>query len=176
MNNPPSPSSDETEVEAPLIKAKGGKKMLILASAVVVLLLAAGCGLWFSGIIPRMLHGKKDASATAIAAALAKENAPPVYVDIPEIITNLNAGPRKTAFVKIKIRIELASADDQKLVNDAMPRIEDLFQTYLRETRPEELHGSIGSYRLREEFISRISIAASPVHVRDVLFTEMFTQ
>ena len=57
-----------------------------------------------------------------------------------------------------------------------MPQIEDLFQTYLREMHPDELSGSIGSYRLREEFIARISIAAAPVRVRDVLFTELFTQ
>ncbi len=176
MNKPPPPSPDEAEDQAPPIKAISSKKKLILAAALVVVVVAAGGGLWFGGIIPTMLHGKKDAAATATAAALAKENAPPVYVDVPEIITNLNAGPRKTAFVKIKIRIELASPDDQKLVNDAMPRIQDLFQTYLREMRPEELRGSMGSYRLREEFISRISIAASPAHVRDVLFTELFTQ
>jgi flagellar FliL protein len=154
---------------------KGGKKKLLLILAPVLLLAGACAGLWFSGILPKLLHGKKDAIAAA-AAYLARENGPPVYVDVPEIITNLNSGPRKTSFVKIKIRIELASPDDQAAVTEAMPRIEDLFQTYLREMRPEELRGSIGTYRLREEFISRISIAASPVRVRDVLFTELFTQ
>jgi len=155
---------------------KGGGKKLIMMIVPVVLLAAVGGGLWFSGILPRMLHGKKADAAIAASLALAAENAPPVYIDVPEIITNLNSGPRRAAFVKIKIRIELASAGDQTAVNDAMPRIQDLFQTYLREMRPEELNGSIGSYRLREEFISRISIAASPVRVRDVLFTELFTQ
>ena len=166
------PVAAPAEAETP---KKGGKRRLILLLAPVVLLAGAGAGLWFSGILPKMLHGKKDSIAAA-AASLAMANGPPVYVDVPEIITNLNSGPRKTSFVKIKIRIELASAADQVAVTTAMPRIQDLFQTYLREMRPEELRGSIGTYRLREEFISRISIAASPVRVRDVLFTELFTE
>ena len=171
MSSPP-PAPDASAAPP----AKGGKKKLVLMLVPLLVLAGAGAGLWFSGILPKMLHGKGDAAAAAAAAALAQGNAAPVYIDVPEIITNLNAGPRKTSFVKIKIRIEVASNDDQKLITDAMPRIEDLFQTYLREMHPDELRGSIGSYRLREEFISRIAIAASPAHVRDVLFTEMFTQ
>ena len=33
-----------------------------------------------------------------------------------------------------------------------MPRLLDLFQTYLREMRPEELRGSQGTYRLRVSY------------------------
>jgi flagellar FliL protein len=155
---------------------KGGKKKLLLLLVPVLLLGGGGAGLWFSGLLPKWLHLTKNNLVQTATTALEIENAPPVYVDVPEIITNLNAGPRKTSFVKIKVRIELASAADQVTVTAAMPRIQDLFQTYLREMRPEELRGSIGSYRLREEFIARISIAASPVRVRDVLFTELFTE
>jgi len=165
----PATTSPAEGGEAP---KKASKKKLILIVAPVLLLVALVAGLWFTGVLPKLLHGKSDAPA----AALADENGPPVYVEVPEIITNLNAGPRRTAFVKIKISIELARAADQKAVTDAMPQIEDLFQTYLREMHPDELSGSIGSYRLREEFIARISIAAAPVRVRDVLFTELFTQ
>ena len=57
-----------------------------------------------------------------------------------------------------------------------MPRLQDLFQTYLREMRPEELRGSAGTWRLREELIARANLAAAPGHVVDVLFTEMLIQ
>jgi flagellar FliL protein len=49
-------------------------------------------------------------------------------------------------------------------------------QTYLREMRPEELRGSAGSYRLREELIARGNIAVAPARISDVLFTQMLIQ
>jgi flagellar FliL protein len=52
----------------------------------------------------------------------------------------------------------------------------DLMQTYLREMRPEELRGSAGTYRLREELLVRASTAAAPAKVSDVLFTQMLVQ
>ena len=52
----------------------------------------------------------------------------------------------------------------------------DMFQTYLREMRPEELRGSAGMYRLREELLARANIAATPAKIIDVLFVEMLIQ
>ena len=42
--------------------------------------------------------------------------------------------------------------------------------------RPEELRGSAGTYRLREELIARANIALQPTRVVDVLFTELLVQ
>jgi flagellar FliL protein len=57
-----------------------------------------------------------------------------------------------------------------------MPRIMDNFQVYLRELRIEDLKGSAGMYRLREELLVRVNAAAAPAKVRDVLFKEMLVQ
>jgi flagellar FliL protein len=62
------------------------------------------------------------------------------------------------------------------VVQAAMPRLLDLFQTYLREMRPDEFRGSAGTYRLREELIARATLAAAPAQVQDVLFTELIVQ
>ncbi len=100
----------------------------------------------------------------------------PSFVEVPEIIANLNTGARKAMYVKLQVRLELAKAEDEATVKATMPRLLDLFQTYLREMRPEELRGSAGSYRLREELTGRANIALAPVRVVDVLFTEMLIQ
>jgi flagellar FliL protein len=42
--------------------------------------------------------------------------------------------------------------------------------------RPEELRGSEGSYRLRDELVGRAAVAAAPAQVRDVLFQELIIQ
>ena len=93
------------------------------------------------------------------------------------MVANLNSDPRRPQLRQAASRgIEVAEPDDVAAVQAAMPRLQDLFQTYLREMRPEELRGSAGTYRLREELIARANIAAAPAQVTDVLFTEMLVQ
>lgn len=180
---------DDAEGAAP---KKGGKKKLIILLAVPLLLAAIGAGLWFSGIAPKLLGmGPKPEPAAeegaeakpgdpAAAGAKAEVKAPPkpaaVFLDMPEIIANLNAGPRRNSFIKLRPKLELARAEDEAAVKAAMPRLLDLFQTYLREMRPEELRGSAGTYRLREELIARANIAVAPAKIVDVLFPEMIVQ
>jgi len=177
---PPAKTADEDAAPA---KAGGKKKLLLLA--VPIVLAAVGAGLWFGGILPPLLGmgGKAEHAAGAHEGAKGEKPAEdeakakaPVFVDIPEIIANLNAGARRTAFVKLHARLELAKAEDDVAVKAAMPRLLDMFQTYLREMRPEELRGSAGTYRLREELLARANVAAAPARVNDVLFTEMLIQ
>ena len=153
-------------------KKKGGRKLLL---AIPVLVVAAGAGGWFSGVIPKMLGHGAPAPHAGSQAGEAKA-APPVYVDIPEIVSNLNVPGKRPSYMKLHAKLEVAAASDEAAVTAAMPRIQDMFQTYLRDMRPEELRGSEGSYRLREEFISRASLAATPARVRDVLFVEMIME
>ena len=157
---------------------KGGKKKLIII--VVVALVAIGAGGWFSGLIPGLLHGKEHEHETAAAAGEGHEGAAaaaaPIFVDIPDIIANLNNGGRRAAYIKLKAKLELARKEDVAIVTAAMPRVTDLFQGYLREMRPEELRGTAGTYRLREELIARTNIAAAPAKVIDVLLVELLVQ
>ena len=52
----------------------------------------------------------------------------------------------------------------------------DHFQVFLRELRVDDLNGSAGIYRIKEELLRRVSIAVYPVEIRDVLFKEMLIQ
>jgi flagellar FliL protein len=168
---------------APDLPGKKGGKSRLLLLAVPVLLAAIGAGLWFGGILPPLLgmgdkahaEAAKDGHVTGMKSADAATH-PPVFMELPELIANLNAGPRRTAYVKIRPRLELARAEDEAAVKAALPRLMDLFQTYLREMRPEELRGSAGTYRLREELLARANIAVAPARVLDVLFPELLVQ
>lgn len=152
----------------------GGKRKLLLIGAGVLLLAGGGGGAWFAGLLP---HGGRHGDGHKEEAhAEAKAPAAPVFLDLPDIVANLNAGPRRAAFIKLKAKLELARPEDQAVVQAAMPRVLDLFQTYLREMRPDELRGTAGTYRLREELVARSSIAAQPAHVLNVLFTELLVQ
>lgn len=151
--------------EAP--PARGGRKKLVLL-ALPLLLAGAGAGLWFSGVF--------GSGHAAEAPRQRVEVPPPAFIDMPEIITNLNVPGRRPVFLKLRSKIEVARGDEAPAVQAAMPRLLDLFQTYLREMRPDELRGSAGTYRLREELLARANIAVAPVRITDVLFIEIIVQ
>src|SRR3546814_1559122 len=79
-------------------------------------------------------------------------------------------------YLKIAISLELTSQEDSVALQNLLPRVVDNFQVYLRELRVEDLRGSAGVQRLREELLLRVNKAVYPIQVRDVLFKEMLVQ
>ena len=147
-------------------KAKGGKRKLLLFGLPLFLSLA-GAGLWLSGVLPGLLGMKKPAAHV--------EGAAPVFVDLPEMLTNLNVTGKRPAYLKVHVKLEIPAADKEG-VAAVTPRLVDLFQTYLRDMRPEELRGAVGTYRLREALLARANVAVAPAHVSDVLFDQLLIE
>ncbi|MBX9594789.1 MAG: flagellar basal body-associated FliL family protein [Roseomonas sp.] len=151
--------------------AKKGKSRLIIIGAAVVVLAGGGAGAAFF-----LQLGPFAGGAAHHDEAGAAQAAPPVFVEIPDIVANLNAGARRPSFVRLKARLEVARREDVAIATAAMPRLQDLFTTYLREMRPEELRGSVGTQRLREELLARANLATRAGTVTDVLFVELIVQ
>lgn len=154
----------------------GGKKKLIIIIAVVLLLAIGGiAAAYFTGLLQpiiELITGEEV--AVEEEEKVEKENA--VFFPLEELIVNLNTGGRKSTFLKIRISLELADGGDISRIESVMPRIMDNFQVYLRELRIEDLKGSAGMYRLREELLTRVNAAVAPAKIQDVLFKEMLVQ
>lgn len=116
-------------------------------------------------------HGKGDSYGTAHGGA----HGQPVYYDIPAILVNLKSA-EKQSFLKLAVSLELKDPDAAKALEGLLPRVIDQFQTYLRELRVEDLSGSEGTFRLKEELLRRVNGAIAPVRVETVLFKEMIVQ
>jgi flagellar FliL protein len=140
------------------------KLILIAGSALLVLAGGGTAGyLLFSG------HKESKAAAASIK--------PVTFVDVPEVLVNLSmTGADRTQYLKVKVVLELPDPAAQPQIQTAMPRVMDAFQTYLRELRPNDLDGSAGLYRLKEELTRRINMAISPNHINAVLFKEIVVQ
>ncbi|MFC4169512.1 flagellar basal body-associated FliL family protein [Teichococcus aestuarii] len=157
--------------KAPKEKTGGGRrKAVLLAAAAVLLLGGGGAGARRGGLLPW------PAPWPGAAAPAEAKAAPPVFVEVPDIIANLNTAARRQTFIKLRAKLEVEGPAQAAALQASMPRLLDIFTTYLRETRPEELRGSAGTHRLREEMMARANVAASPVRVTDVLFVELVMQ
>jgi len=154
----------------------GGKRKLLIIIAVVLLLALGGiAAAFFTGLLQPIIEWITGEEATeGEEKKVDRENV--VFFPLEELIVNLNTGGRKSTFLKIRVSLELADGGDISRIESVMPRIMDNFQVYLRELRIEDLKGSAGMYRLREELLTRVNAAIAPAKVQDVLFKEMLVQ
>jgi len=155
-------------------KRLSGKKLILFVVLPLLLVVGAGAGLWFSGALAPLMSG--GSTAEPVSAAPEKVAAQTVYWDLPDILVNLRTDGPRPSFLKISIALELERAEDRSAIEKVMPRVTDTFQVYLRELRADQLQGSAGLIRLREELLSRINAAVRPARVKDVLFKEMLIQ
>ena len=162
--------SGEIEDLAPAAARMSGRKLVLFIVLPLVLVLGLGAGIYFGGL----MGSGGDAEKTAADDGAQVRQA--IYYDLPELLVNLNAPRRKTNYLKLKVSLELRNPEDIQRLEKVLPRIIDNFQVYLRELRIEDLRGSAGIYRLREELLMRVNAAAQPATIHDVLFKEMLVQ
>jgi flagellar protein FliL len=143
---------------------KSKRKLIMIGAAALVLVL--GGGGWF------FLHGhgeEKHAEAAPVK--------PPVFLDVPDVLVNLSGLPgERVQYLKVKVVLEVKDQSMVAQITPTMPRVMDLFQTYMRELRATDLNGSMGLFRLKEELTRRVNAAISPHQVNAVLFKEIVVQ
>ncbi len=163
---------DEDSEGSDVPKKKLSGKVMVLYIVLPLVLILAGGG---AAVYYFLLSGGEAAGEQL--AEDQKSGQSIVFYELPEMLVNLNTGggKRKT-YLKVRISLELQSADDVQELDLIMPRIVDSFQVYLRELRVEDLQGSTGLMRLKEELLTRLNVTARPIKINDVLFREMLVQ
>jgi flagellar FliL protein len=151
---------------AEAVPSKKGKLKLIIAAAGFLVIIGGGVGAW---MFMSKGHGE-DKHAEAAAK-------PPSYVEVPEIMVNLMGQPgERVLYLKAKIVLEVKEEKQIEAIKPSMPRVSDIFQTYMRELRAGDLNGSAGLFRLKEELTRRVNAAVAPQQVSAVLFKEIVIQ
>ena len=144
------------------------KKMLLIIVPALLLAVGGGAGAYFF-----LKSGKSD-----VAKADEVPLTPPkvAFSDMQDILVNIQSNDGTPAYLKLSVSLELDDDAQKVAIQPLMPRITDQFQAYLRELRLDDLKGSAGVLRLKEELLRRVNVAAAPYHVRDVLLKEMIVQ
>jgi flagellar protein FliL len=147
--------------------APKGKLKLIIAVAGLLVIIGGGTGTWF-------LFFRHPAEEVRAEAAAPK---PPSFVEVPDMLVNLVGAPgERVQYLKVKLVLEVKEEKLVEAIKPSMPRVTDIFQTYLRELRPTDLNGSAGLFRLKEELTKRVNAAVAPIQITAVLFKEVVVQ
>ena len=176
MSDETADDSAEEAVAEELPKKSGAMKMIIMIVLPLLILGGAAGGLFAGGMLDGLLGIEQEVEEEHAEVEQKAGPTPGFFYELPDMVVNLNSGNRRQNFLKLSVSLELASEKDVVTVERILPRIVDNFQIYLRELRIEDLRGSAGLYRLREELLRRVSAAAAPAEIRDVLFREMLVQ
>jgi len=147
--------------------SKKGKLKLLIAVGGFVAILGAGGGAW---LFMMRGHGEEK-------HAEAPPQKPPSFLEVPDMMVNLVGAPgERVQYLRVKVVLEIKEEKQVEAIKPNLPRVTDLFQTYLRELRPSDLNGSAGLFRLKEELTKRVNNAVAPQHVNAVLFKEIVVQ
>jgi flagellar protein FliL len=169
---------------APAKKKLTPKLMIIIGAAALLVLGGGGAGAFF------MLKPKPEAAAGKEEKKKEKkgdkkgEDAKPIgevregpdgiiFYTMPSLTVNMQTADGRATFLKLKLTLELPDEAVVEQLEPNMPRLQDMFQTFLRELRPEDLQGSQGSYQLRMELQRRVNLVIAPSKVNAVLIEEM---
>jgi flagellar FliL protein len=133
-------------------------------------------------------HGKKaekkggghgaaaDGPADASLGVIAEGPDGVTFFTLPDMVVNIQSPDGRPTFLKLKLTLETTDAHVAEQLQSEMPRMQDMFQGFLRELRPEDLAGSAGSFQLRAEILRRVNLIAAPGKVDAVLIEEMLVQ
>ena len=161
-------AEEAAEAEAappPKRKKMSGKRLVLFIILPLLLFGGGGAAAWFL-----LFQGHEEPAEGEVASAEAEPDHPPVYFDLDEMTVNLTTTGKRNSYLKLKLALELGAPEDSETLPNVLPRVVDQFQIYLRGVRVEDLQGSDGLQRLREELLLRAQKAAAPATVKDVLF------
>lgn len=189
----PPVDGDEAAVdgEGAPAKKKPPLKLLIIAGVGALVVLGGGGAGAFMLLKPKPAaegeaHAEKDKKAEKGKEEKGKEGEAPespavirpgpdgvVFYTMPDIVVNMQTPEGKATFLKLRLTLELPDEAVASELDPNLPRLQDMFQTFLRELRPEDLSGSQGSYQLRMEILRRVNLVIAPSKVNAVLIEEM---
>lgn len=160
---------DESEGD----KKIGKMKLIIIAVAAILVLGGGGAAFYFMGSLD--VYDMGDAAEADVGRAMAPPK-PAYYYSMPEITVNLSSAETRATYLRMNISLEFSNEDMIAQMQPNLPRVMDTFQIYLRELRVDDLQGSAGLFRLKEELLRRINLEIYPAKVDYILFKDIKVQ
>ncbi|QTC89770.1 flagellar basal body-associated FliL family protein [Brevundimonas goettingensis] len=121
-------------------------------------------------------EGEGEAAADPSLGVIAEGPDGVTFLTLPDMVVDIQSQDGRPTHMQLKLTLEMKDADLATTLQEQMPRMQDMFQGFLRELRPEDMAGSAGSYQLRAEILRRVNLIAAPGKVDAVLIEKMLIQ
>lgn len=183
----PAPAAEGEAAEG----GEGAKKkfpmMIVIIAVVVVALLGGGGGAAYLLVFkhkpatekvaeakPKKKEKKKEGKDAKPAEGMGTVTEGPEgvsYYNFPTVLSDMQGSDGRPGQIKVDMTFEIANAEIGDNINENMPRMKDMLQTFLRELRPEDLSGSEGTFRLRQELMRRVNLIIAPEKINTINLT-----
>lgn len=120
--------------------------------------------------------GGGDAEGAAATGVIAEGPDGVTFYTLPPMLVNIQSADGRPTFLKLRLTLEMTDSEAAYKLQSEYPRLNDMFQGFLRELRPEDLSGSAGTHQLRAEILRRVNLVAAPAKADAVLIEEMLIQ
>lgn len=158
----PPAEGEEAEAAAAAQPRSRRRKLLLIALAALLLLGGGGGAAWWF-----LLRAPAPADQLPEVA-----EAPDAFVDVPTIQVALRASDGASRTLRLHVMLVPGTRSPDE-ITPRLPLLVDRFQPFLRELRPEDLSGSAGTFRIKEELLIRANQALGEGAVRDVLIQDL---
>ena len=150
------------------------KRIILIVLIAIIAAGAAGAGVWF------FMSKRNPAPASATTAAAPAPLPVPLFFPLESMTVNLQSDDGQQHFLRIGLTLKLNDPKTQQELSDHMPEVRSRILLALSNKHPEELAPLEGKRALATELQTLIEQptdkGAAPIHVQDVLFTELVVQ
>lgn len=169
-------SEEATTESAQPVTEKSNKKIIIIGASAILIICLMSIILIFTSFGQKLM-GKEEKNKEHTIEQKQEVNMETVqFTTIPEILINLRTADGRSSFLKAQFIIQSPTEETSKKIEKIIPVLADQFQVYLRELDVDDLKGSIGQQRIRQELINRTNALIEPEKINNVLFKNFLIQ
>lgn len=158
---------------------QGGGMMKFIIIGIIVLLIVVAAGLFFTPLGASLLGHPEPAKAEEKKTEETPETLDATkvaFTTLPEILLNLRNASGKSSFLKVSFVVQSPTEEVSKKVEKLKPILVDQFQEYLRGLDVEDMAGSAGLQRVRNELLIRTNNILAPDKASDILIGSFLIQ
>jgi len=156
-------------------KGKGKKKIMLFAMIGVAVLVLAGGGFfaYTKFLAPKpAIEGKES---LAEEEKKKKPEAETAILELEPFVVNLS-DPKGKRYLKVKISLEVESAEKAEKAKKSIPKMRDMVIMMLTSLTFEEVMTPEGKIRVRDELLERFNLVMRPDRIQNIYFTEFVIQ